>query len=226
MVEAVTAPLHRLLLTIVALIAVPSAAYGHVLDEYLQSTLVVIEPGDIRLKINLTSGVEVAEKILAQIDLNNDGALSSDEGAAYAKTLRRDLAVRLDGLGTELRLTGSNFPEPAELRTGHGIIQVEFSIIPGSVTAGTHRLAFENRHFNSIGVYLFNAARPRSASIQIVRQDRNTNQSTGEIEFTYDAPLHSLNAPGFVALFAVILLVMVAAVGRIRRGSRTLPRSI
>ena len=70
MVEAVTAPLHRLLLIIVALVAVPSAAYGHVLDEYLQSTLVVIEPGDIRLKINLTPGVEIAEKVLAQIDPN------------------------------------------------------------------------------------------------------------------------------------------------------------
>ena len=96
--------------------------------------------------------------------------------------------MRLDGRDTELKLTASNFPEPAELRTGHGIIQVEFSITPGSFTAGTHRLAFENRHFNSIGVYLFNAAHPRSASIQIARQNRNANQSTGEIEFAYEPP--------------------------------------
>ena len=74
MVEAVTAPLHRFPLIIIALAALPSAAYGHVLDEYLQSTLVAIEPGDIRLKINLTPGVEIADKILGQIDRNGDGA--------------------------------------------------------------------------------------------------------------------------------------------------------
>ena len=190
------------------------------LDEYLQSTLVAIEPGDVRLKINLTPGVEVADKILAQIDRDRDGVISNDEAAAYSELLKRDLTVRMDGRDTELKLTESNIPALAELRTGHGIIQVEFSITPGSFTAGPHRLAFENRHFNSLGVYLFNAARPRSASIQIARQNRNANQSTGEIEFAYDAPSHSSNAPGFVALFAVILLVMVAAVWRIRRSSR------
>jgi hypothetical protein len=212
--------LRHLPLLIVALGAVPSATYAHVLDEYLQSTLVAIEPGDVRLQINLTPGVEVADKILAQIDHDHDGVISNDEAAAYAELLKRDLIVRLDGLSTELKLTASNIPKLAELRTGHGIIKVEFSIAPGSFTAGPHRLAFENCHFDSIGVYLFNAARPRSTLIQIARQNRNASQSTGEIEFAYDPPSNSSQVPGFVALFAGALLVMVAAVWRIRRNSR------
>src|SRR4051794_32134034 len=119
MVEAVTPSLLRLRLPrlpliIFALAAFPQAAYSHVLDEYLQATLVTIEPGDIRLKINLTPGVQIAEKIINRIDHNGDGVISGDESAAYAETLKRDLTVRLDGRGTQLKLTASNIPELVE----------------------------------------------------------------------------------------------------------------
>src|SRR5207253_9240645 len=113
-------------------------------DEYLQATLVAIEPGDIRLKINLTPGIEIAANVLNQIDLNGDGVISNDESAAYAEVLKRDLTVRLDGRDTQLRLIASNIPELAELRTGHGIIQMEFSITPRSFSGSKHRLTFEN----------------------------------------------------------------------------------
>ena len=64
MVEAVTRTLCRLAL-LLALLAFPSAVFAHRLDEYLQATLVAIEPSDVRLQINLTPGVAVAEKVLA-----------------------------------------------------------------------------------------------------------------------------------------------------------------
>src|SRR5262245_14739130 len=138
MVETVTA-LYRLSLLLVAFGAVASPANAHVLDEYLQSTLVVIEPGDIRLQINLTPGVEIADKVLVQIDRDRDGEVSDEEAAAYAEMLKRDLAVQLDGRNAELKLTASNIPELAELRTGHGIIRMEFAITPDSFTAGQHK---------------------------------------------------------------------------------------
>src|SRR5258707_1157601 len=65
MVEAVTMMLRHLPLVFVAMGAAVPVVDAHVLDEYLQSTLVAIEPGDIRLKINLTPGVEIADKVLA-----------------------------------------------------------------------------------------------------------------------------------------------------------------
>jgi len=202
---------RRLALIIFAVAAIPSPASGHVLDEYLQSTLVAIEPGDIRLKINLTPGVEIADKVLSQIDRNGDGAISSDESAAYADALKRDLTVRLDGRDNVLKLTASDFPELAELRTGHGIIQIDFSLTPCSFSGGNHRLAFESRHFDSLGVYLFNAARPQSASIRIVSQNRNANQSRGEIEFTSsDRSSLSLPARGILVTIAVVLVGMAA----------------
>src|SRR4051812_11720493 len=49
---------------ILLLLALPCAVFGHQLDEYIEATLVAIEPGDIRLQINLTPGVEIADQVL------------------------------------------------------------------------------------------------------------------------------------------------------------------
>src|SRR4051812_3992147 len=97
-------PPPPLLLLLLALLPVPSAATAHVVDEYLQATLVVVEPGDVRLQINLTPGEAVAERVVGLIDRDHDGAISPDEAAGYAELLRRDLSVRLDGQHVELNL--------------------------------------------------------------------------------------------------------------------------
>ena len=180
MVEAVTRTLCRLLL---ALLALPSAVFAHRDDQYLQATLVAIEPSGVKLQINLTPGVAVAEQVLAQIDRDRDGVISTNEAAAYAESLKRDLTLRIDGRKLDLKLTASEFVEPAELRTGSGIIQMEFSAVFGPLAAGPHKLTLENRHLTAIGVYLINAAQPRFATVQITSQKRNVNQSAGEIEF-------------------------------------------
>ncbi len=184
MAEAVTRTRRHLPL-LLALLAFPSAVFAHRDDQYLQATLVAIEPSGVRLQINLTPGVAVAEQVLAQIDRDRDGAISKHEAADYAKFLKRDLTLRIDGRKLELKLTGSEFVPPAELRTGAGTIRMEFSASSGSFAAGAHRLALENRHLTAISVYLINAAQPRFATVQITRQKRNTNQSEGDIDFTF-----------------------------------------
>ncbi len=182
MVERVIA-LIRYACLLPGLVALPSAALAHRLDEYLQATLVSIEPGAIKLQINLTPGVDVAQHVLAVIDRDHDGAISTSEAAAYAESLKHDLTLRLDGRQVALKLTDSTFPAPSELWTGWGIIQLEFSAAIGPLASGEHRLSLNNRHLPRLSVYLFNAAQPKSASIQITGQKRNKDQSTGEIEF-------------------------------------------
>ena len=184
MVEAVTSKFFRLAL-LLALLALPSIVFAHRDDQYLQATLVAIEPSGIRLQINLTPGVAVAEEVIAEIDRDRDGAISNNEGAAYAKRLKRDLTLRVDGRNLELKLSASEFVEPAELRTGSGTIQMEFSAIFGQLVPGPHRLTLESQHLTQMSVYLINAAQPRFATVQIIRQKRNANQSAGEIEFTF-----------------------------------------
>jgi len=178
---------HRadLRLLFLALLALPSAVFAHRLDEYLQATIVVVEPDRVRLQINLTPGVAVAEQVLTLIDRDRDGVISTNEAAAYSELVKRDLIVRLDQRDIKLQLTRSFFPGPAELRTGWGFLQVEFAAALGRIAAGTHTLTIENRHLSGVSVYLLNAAQPASSSVQIIKQTRNENQSTGEIEFTY-----------------------------------------
>jgi hypothetical protein len=209
MAQAMTRVLQHLPL-LLALLAVPSTVFAHRLDEYLQATLVAIEPDDLRLQINLTPGVAIADQLLAQIDRDHDGVISAAEAAAYADSLKRDLIVRLDQRALELKLITCNVPAPTELRSGSGIIQMEFSLSPSELAAGTHRLTLENRHLPAMSVYLINAVQPRSGSIQITRQTRNDNQSTGEIEFTFHPPRDSFRAIGLVAALAFLLVGVVA----------------
>jgi len=185
MAETVSAILRYLPL-LLGLVALPSIGLAHRLDEYLQATLVTIEPGEVRLQINLTPGVAVAEKVLALVDRDRDDVVSSNEATAYCELLKRDLIVRLDQHKLALRLISSRFDSSTELRTGWGIIQIEFSAIVGPMTKGAHRLALKNRHFPASSVYLFNAAQPRFSSVQVTRQKRNEIQSAGEIDFTID----------------------------------------
>jgi hypothetical protein len=167
-----------------ALIGFPPAVFAHRDDQYLQATLVAIEPSAVRLQINLTPGMAVAEQVIAEIDRDSDGPISTNEAAAYAELLKRDLTLRIDGQDLELELTASEFVPSEELRTGSGTIQMEFSAIFGLPVTGPHRLTLENRHSTAISVYLINAARPRFGTVEITRQKRNQNQSAGEIEFT------------------------------------------
>ena len=190
MVEEVATMLCRFSLRLlIALLALSPQAFAHRLDEYLQATIVSIEPGHMRLQINLTPGVAVAEQVLAQVDRDRDSVITKREADAYAEWLKGDLIVRLDQQLVELKTTSSSFPEFSDLRTGFGIIQIEFVVLaPFPLALGTHRLTLENRHLSKVSVYLFNAAKPESNSILINAQKRNANQSTGEIEFTLNAP--------------------------------------
>ena len=174
----------RSLPLLLTLLAAPSEPLAHRLDEYLQATLVVLELGRVRLQINLGPGVDVAEQVLLHVDRDNNHAISKNEATAYVVALQRDLALRIDGRAAALNLTRSAFPTPAELRSGSGIIQLEFTATFSTLSAGAHRFVLENRHLSSVSVYLFNAVQPASNAITITRQQRDPNQSAGAIDFT------------------------------------------
>ena len=197
-----------MLLLLLACAFAPAHVSAHVLDEYLQATLVDIAPDAIHFQVNLTPGVEVAQPIVASMDPNQDGVISASEAAHYADLFQRDLQASLDGRTIELTLVSSRFATPAELRTGWGMVELEFSIAPGALAAGQHKLILENRHLPKVSVYLFNAQWPSSSQVKITRQNRNENQSRGEIEFSYHPPvIPSRISPTFAALGGVLMVV-------------------
>jgi hypothetical protein len=211
---------HRFAL-LVALLALPAAGLAHRLDEYLQATLVSIEPGGVRVQINLTPGVAVADQVLGLIDRDHDGLISTNEAAAYAELLKRDLSLRVDRRELELKLSASEFPAPGEFRSGWGIMEMEFFGKTSSLTAGAHKVMLENRHLPKASVYLFNAAQPKSGAVQIISQKRNDNQSVGEIEFSSSSPPSSSRAGRIVA--PVVILAVAVLFGRRGRTKRAEP---
>ena len=120
--------------TVTILLVSAMPAIAHRLDEYLQATIVSIEPGDIRIQINLTPGVAVAERVLAFVDRNRDGLISTNEAWAYAEMLKADLRVQIDGRRVEFGISDFNFPDVSDLRTGSGIVQIEFVLMAKSLT--------------------------------------------------------------------------------------------
>jgi hypothetical protein len=220
-VEMKRAAFLRLLLGLLAWLTVSSSAFAHRLDEYLQATLVDISPGDIRLRLNLTPGVEVADQVLDLIDRDGNGAISEDEAAAYCELLKGDLTLRIDQRDATLNVSASRFSESSELREGFGIIQVEFTATPGTLAPGTHRLTFENRHLLKLSVYLFNAAKPADHDVQIARQTRNPDQSLGGIEFTYQGKPEAVSPAVMIVGFMVLGVTVITLLWREgRRRSR------
>ncbi len=175
-------------MAIVAVWALLPSLAAHRLDEYLQATVAMIEPDGIRLRINLTPGVDVADQVLAKIDRNRDAIISDKEAATYAESLRRDLVVRLDQSDAGLEVAALSFAEVDELRTGRGTIRIEFSVTATPLVAGAHTLTVKNRHLPKASVYLFNAALPKSDSVNIGRQKRSNDQHRGEIDFEVISP--------------------------------------
>lgn len=193
-------------------VVVSSTSSAHQLDEYLQGTIIGIEPDAITLEINLTPGVKIVDKVLEVIDLDHDGVISTNEVAGYAETLKRDLTVRLDGKELVLKVDAFAVADAAEVRTGWGIILLDFSAKNLALAPGAHRLTFENRHFPAISAYLLNAARPRSSLVQISGQKRNEKQSSGEIDFEIISAPRAAARSGGLGWLGLLLVVAVGAV--------------
>lgn len=224
MVEKMT---RRLLVVpgLLALLAGSPAAFAHQLDEYVQATLVFIDPTELRLDVVLTPGVAVASQVLELMDRDHDGIISRSEAAAYAETLRHDLTVQLDQREIHLKFVASEFPALEELRTGWGIIRIQFSARTGPLGQGVHKVAVTNRHLPKTSAYLFNAAFPKSTDVHITRQSRNSTQSTGEIEFVVDDHGGSLSSDGIVLAIAALPFALFMLTRRkARSSSRTANR--
>jgi hypothetical protein len=204
--------MRRFFGTLVVLLAVPSAAAAHLLDEYLQATRIAVARDRIVLEINLTPGAAVAPEIVGLIDADHDGQVAASEIAIYAQRVVRDLVLEVDGRRYPLSLTRAECPTPAEMREGAGTIRLQVSAtLPVPLREGArHRVRYENAHRSEIGVYLVNALVPASRAITIAGQRRDARQHG----ITLDVDLAS--APSVVA-WLVFPAAGLAALGFYRR---------
>src|SRR5262245_61167992 len=78
------------------LLALPTLASAHILDEYEQATRIALATDRVTLKLRMTAGVEIASQVFALIDTNKDGQVSPAEGRAYGLRWLKTATLKVD----------------------------------------------------------------------------------------------------------------------------------
>ena len=198
------------MLALLLFFATARGASAHRLDEYLQATLLSVQPAELQASMRLIPGVSVASSVIASIDTDHNGVLSASEQQQYAQRVLNDLTLTVDRQPVTPHLIAATFPPLDQLRDGLGEIHLQFAApIPAG---GLHRrFTLANRHQNPRSVYLVNATVPVDPRIHISTQRRNPQQTLYELDYDQTGTpvpgstwsrlgIHA-NAEAFVSLF-------------------------
>jgi hypothetical protein len=157
-------------------------AAAHQLDEYLQATLIGVTRDGIDLEIQLTPGIAMLPALMAVIDQDRDGLISSQEERAYMSRVAREVALRVDGAPAPLSLIESQFPAIEAMREGLGTIRMKLR-----AARSGHQLRFENRHLPQVSVYLVNCLAAPSDGLVVKGQKRDEAQRSIEFQYSFSA---------------------------------------
>jgi hypothetical protein len=157
---------------------------AHRREDYLQATRIDLGPDRVRITLDLTPGIGVAESFLATLDRDRDGSLSADEQSAYAGRVMSALQVEIDQRPLLPRVVSSSCPDLPAFRRGEGTLRLTMQATLPSVSSGPHRLRFRNAHLAGHSAYLANALVPESPRVTVTAQHRDPDQSELTIEYT------------------------------------------
>jgi len=160
---------------------------AHRTDEYLQAARLAIDPGTVRIELDLTPGMALAESIIADIDRNRDGSLSPDEQRAYGALVMSALTLEIDGTPVRAQLGVTDVPGAEAMRRGEGTIRIQSTATLTRLSIGPHQLLFRNRHHPDRSVYLANALVPDSDKVAVTAQRRDVDQRELIIDYVVAA---------------------------------------
>lgn len=156
---------------------------AHRLDEYLQAARVGIDPDRVTVELDLTAGVAVAARVLADIDRDRDGRISPAEAQAYVDRVMSALAFDVDGVPLATHVTGTHFPDVDAIRAGEGTIRIDVAARTTHLSGGAHHFHFRNTHRGDISVYMANALVPSDERVRISDQQRDGDQRTLDVAY-------------------------------------------
>lgn len=163
-------------------------AQAHRLDEYLQAARLGITSTRIELRLDLTPGVAIAEKLLDLIDPHRHDIIPRRELKTYSQRVLQDIHMELDGKPQHLKLVHATFPTRTEMEAGEGTIQLQATAALRKLKAGPHVLLFRNDHLPGMSVYLANALAPENTLIHITQQIRDERQQEYRLYFKVSTP--------------------------------------
>lgn len=196
-------------------------AEAHRRDEYLQAARIAVDPDVVRIELDLTAGIAVADRVIADIDRDRDGDISPGEASAHAEVVRQAIGLDVDGRPVAVTLATRRYPALAAIRSGEGPIRLELIGYLPPLSGGTHHLRYRNAHRADIGVYLANALVPSSALIAIEGQRRDIAQRELVIDYTLRTERRRSGLGLLVASTVVAVLVFAALFWRRGRQARS-----
>jgi hypothetical protein len=169
---------------VATIVAAGTTLSAHRRDEYLQAARIGIEPRRVELQLDLTPGIDVAERIIADLDRDRNGVFSAGEQRAYVARVLDALDLRVDRQAP-LRLEpfSSSFPDLDAMRRGDGTIRIHAAALLSGISPGAHRLAFRNAYRGDVSVYLANALVPDGDRVAITAQTRDPEQRELTIDY-------------------------------------------
>jgi hypothetical protein len=157
---------------------------AHRLDEYLQAARIAIDPDRVTVELDLTPGVAVADRILADVDRDHDGRISPDEARTYVGRVVSGVSLDVDGIPLATSVSGSRFPDVDAIRRGEGTIRIDFTAVLAREASGAHHVHFRNTHRADVSVYMANALVPADDRVRITDQQRDADQRTLDVAYT------------------------------------------
>jgi hypothetical protein len=204
----------------VAAIAVTGLS-AHRRDELLQAARIAFDANRLDVDLDLTPGLELAEPVIADADLDRDGRLSADEQWAYCRRVIAAITLELDGEPLDVRPRACTFAALEEVRRGEGTIQLQLTAAAPPRLVGTHQVLFRNRFQPGGSVYVANALVPASDRVAVTAQHRDGDQRSLAIDYRIQsAPSSRLPLWPLGAMAGGALLSMLA----LRRGLAATPR--
>jgi len=170
-------------LTLLFVLVSGSWTSAHRRDEYLQAARLAIDPDRVELALDLTAGIAVAEVVLSEIDLDENGSISVAEARAYSDRVLSAIALDIDGIPLKVELVESTFPTFDSVRQGEGTARIQAAASMPRLADGLHHLRYRNAYRSDIGVYLANALVPASDRVIVAAQRRDINQRDLVIDY-------------------------------------------
>jgi hypothetical protein len=127
------------------LAVLPRWADAHTLDEVFQGAYLTLAPGEVRLELDVTAGINVAEAVLRVLDADADRTITEAEAEEYARYVLAHSTLSLDGVAVSWRLDRVIVPAYANLELGSDTIKIH-AVAERSDTPGEHAVAYRNSY--------------------------------------------------------------------------------
>lgn len=168
-----------------ALLAIPTVANAHPLDELVQSSFLTVHRDALRLEVDLFPGARVAGAFFTHVDSNHDGRIDSSERSALVAAVRASISLRTAHAPLEMELGADRWPEDDVLRAGEGMIRIFWRApLPASVVRDSSTIEFdyENRYAPVTSSYLVNAL-VDTLTLPIISMSRSFSQQQFTVRY-------------------------------------------